>query len=345
MVERLQSKTANRSTFDLMFPPAELALLAEDGIVMGFGVGEMVPVPHGEDEEPLPPVFRRLDPEFLIWDWSSMRWYYRTVQGDVEVTPGDGRWVLHIPGGTQAPWNNGLIRALGRSYIVKEHAISLRQNYATKLANPARVAHAAAGAAEDHRRGFLQRLIAWGINTVFELPIGWDVKLLESNGRGYEVWQDEENSSNKDMTVALAGQEVTTTGGTGFANASIHQAIRADLIKGDAMALAWTINTQVIPQWVESSFDSDEQFHAVVEWDAEPAKDRVQDTQVMVQTASAITQLNRALAPYGSQVDAAELCQRYGIPIRGDIDGDGRPEVKPKLVLVDENYSEENVAA
>src|SRR5690606_30637669 len=43
--ELVSSSGSVRSTFDEMFPPAELALLAADGILLGVGVGELRPVP------------------------------------------------------------------------------------------------------------------------------------------------------------------------------------------------------------------------------------------------------------------------------------------------------------
>jgi hypothetical protein len=323
-VAELEPRNGTRSVFDEMFPPAELGALAADGVVVGVGVAELLPVP-GRDF----PVMRRLDPEFLRYRWNEGRWYYNSLAGPLPITPGDGRWILHITGGNVTPWVNGLWQPLGRSWINKEHALMHRSNYSAKLANPARVAKAPIGATESQRAGFLSRVIAWGINTVFELPPGWDVALLESNGRGWEVFQSEVDTSDKEMVLALAGQTVTTDGGTGFANADIHKSIRADLIKATADGLAYTINTQGIPPWVVSRWGIEAlQKRALVEWDVEPAKDRLAEANSLIAVANAITLLRSALQPYGRDIDVVSIATRYGVPIAGDEDGDGTPDVQ-----------------
>lgn len=321
-IKELEPRNGSRSVFDEMCPPAELALLAADGRVLGVGVGELVPVP-GRDY----PVLRRLEPEFLRYVWTEGRWYFNSVAGRIPITPGDGRWVLHCPGGHMAPWQFGLWQALGRAWINKEHALLHRSNYSAKLANPARVAIAPVGAGENERTGFLAKLIAWGVNTVFELPVGWDVKLIESNGRGFEVFESEIESSDNEFMVALAGQVVTTTGGAGFANADVHKSIRADIIQSIADALAYTVNTQILPAWVVAHYGAGAlTTRAIVEWDVAPPKDRLTEANSLIAVANALKGLREALLPYGSEVDVVAIAAKYGIPIAGDLNHDGVPD-------------------
>jgi phage gp29-like protein len=312
-----------RSVFDEMCPPAELALLADDGIGLGVGVAELVPVPGRSH-----PVLVRLPPENLYYRWAENRWYYRAVAGFLPITPGDGRWVLHIPGGRIAPWKAGLWRAVGRAFINKEHALLHDQNWQAKLANPARVAIAPQGSTEEQQRGFFQRVMAWGVNTVFSLTPGWDVKLLESNGRGHESFAATVERSEREFVVAVAGQEVTTSGGAGFSNADVHKSIRADLIQATADSLAYTINTQILPAWVIANWGEDSiEQSPCVEWDTTPPRDQNNTATALIGAANAIKMLGEALAPYGKTLDTAEFCNRFGIPIEGDLDGDGKPDV------------------
>lgn len=315
--DALETNDGVRPLFDEMFPPAELALLAGDGIDLGVGVAELVPV-LGRDF----PVLRRLDPEFLRFRWNEGRWFFRSITGEIPITPGDGRWVLHVPGGHQTPWNAGLWPALGKAYVEKEHARLHRNNYSAKLANPARAAIAPPGASENQRAGFLKRLIAWGVNTVFELPVGWDVKLIESNGRGFDVFTRQIETSDHEAVIAIAGQEVTVTGGAGFSNADIHQMIRADIIAADAAALAYTLNTQGIPPYVIARWGIDALVDtARVAWDTTPPADRKSEAEALRSAAEAMRALTDELARHGKQLDAEEVCRRFGVPVLGESAG------------------------
>lgn len=300
-----------RSVFDEMFPPTELANFEADGILLGVAIGELVEV-EGRDF----PVFVRLEPEFLRYRWHENRWYYVSIAGLIPITPGDGRWVLHTPGGRIAPWQNGLWRAVARAWLDKEHALLMKSNWEGKLANPARVAIAPQGASEIQKESWFRRVMAWGVNSVFGLTPGYDVKLLESNGRGYECFLKTIEASSKDIVIALTGSTVLVDGGTGFANADVHAAIRADLIKEDADQLAYTINTQGIPQWVIDRWGEEAlERSALVEWDVTPPADRAAQATALTQAATAFTALQTALKPEGLAVDVTAFAHQFGLSL------------------------------
>lgn len=325
-VEALKSRNGTRSVFDELCPPSELELLDQDGIMLNVAVAELVPVP-GRDY----PVMIRLEPEFLEFQWNEARWYYRSVAGRLPITPGDGRWVLHIPKGRMSPWQFGQWIPCGDAFINKSHAKLHRGNYGGKLANPARAIHAPHGATEPQRRGFLTRVAAWGINSVFELPPGWDVKLLESKGEGHQVWLDDETSANRDFMMSLAGQLITSEGGKGFSNDEVARAIRADLIQTDGEELDHTITTQVLPSFLVNGWDEDALEEGVsVEWDTALAKDRATEANAMVTVANATKALDEALRAHGREVDIEELVTRFGLPVRKSDAGE-----RPALRLVE----------
>ena len=122
-----------------MTPPDQAKLMIQDGIGLGVSVGELLPVPNRDY-----PVLRRLPPEGLKYRWASNQgnWFYSSTMGLIPITPGDGRWVLWQPGGTDAaPWERGAWIAASRAYILKEHCLLGSANFERSLANPAVLLH------------------------------------------------------------------------------------------------------------------------------------------------------------------------------------------------------------
>lgn len=302
----LEGANGCRGRFSVHFPNAELAKLARDGFVVGVAVAEFVETCSGL-------VLVRLDPEFLVYRWWEDRWYYKSATGLIAITPGDGRWVLYTPGGRQDPWEWGAWSSLARAYISKEHALFYRENWNQKLAHPARVAIAPQGASEEQKQGWFRKVMAWGLNTVFGMTPGYDVKLLESNGRGFEGFRQTIEDSNVEFMVGVAGQVVTVTGGTGFANANIHATIRGDLIDGDGTSLAECLCEQALPHVLVGIVPEGERTD--FEWDTRPPQNRKDEADALTAAAKAITEIYAALAAHQLPVDVRALALRFGVPL------------------------------
>lgn len=309
VVVDLEGQGGDEGLFERMVASKELALLLGDGILMGVGVGELIPLPDRREK-----VFVRLEPEFLRYRWWEDRWHYHSIAGLLPITPGDGRWVLHTPGGYQNPWTNGLWGALARSFVAKDHAFNYRENYSGKLANPARVAESPQAANEEMTNKWFRKVAAWGPNQVFSTKPGYVVKLLElANGTGHKVFQDTIDSSDKEFMIALAGQIVTITGGTGFANAGIHATIRTDLIQDDGDDGAGTCNSQILRPEVNRLYGGAARGN--VRWDTKPPGDLKAEAEAISAAAKAAEDFNRVGAPAGLQVDMRELATRYKVPV------------------------------
>lgn len=306
-VFRTANNEDSRCVFDEMCPPAELEALDADGIAMGVGVAELVPVRRRKY-----PVLVRLDPEWLQYRWQESRWYYQSRAGLMPITPGDGKWVLHMPGGRIAPWRWGLLPASGRAFIMKEHAISLRGAFIAGIANPAKIMQSPSGSTEQQRRAMFQHLFQWGPNMAVELPPGWEMKLLESTGKSWQVFQQEIDTADTQYMVGWAGQIVTTTGGKAFGNAEVPRVVRGDLLGADGQAIDYTINTQVLPQYVYDNFGIDalDKGTSVVHDTKEP-KDMAQIADTFTKVAAAIEKL-RVQFP---DLNAGELARSFGIPL------------------------------
>lgn len=324
-VERvLKSKNnSDRSVYDEMIPATEARLMVWDGITAGVAIGEMVPV-KGRNF----PVLIRRYPRNLYYIWTKNTWYYRSIVGFMPIQPGvpneDGNsWVLHIPGGRLSPWNSGLWNAIGRHYINKTQSIFARQSYEMKHSHPARVAFAPVGASEEERKGLISGIIRWAMNAAFMLPVGWDIKLVESNGRGIEIYDKSIETADKEIATALCGSAVMLQGTTGFSNMDVFRVVQKDLIRSTSCAWDHTVNTQILPGFIAGRWGTEAVKNAtVVETDIKEPKDREAEARTMAGVANAIKSLVDAIAAgqvaQGVKkpvaVDVGELLEQFGIP-------------------------------
>lgn len=227
--------------FSRAFPRDERVAFVLDRITIGIALAEITETPDGKLQ------VVRLPPEHLIITPGTSEVRYL---GEL-VEPGNGRWILWRST-VIAPWRNGIWAALARAFIAKDHAYFLRESYSNTLANPARVAEAPPGSSNEDFEKWFEEVGGWGPNTVLATRDGYTVKIVESNGQGYQVFRATMQDCNEDATFAIAGQTVTAEGTTGFANGEIFSKIRSDLIDGDGAGFCEVVNDQFVPWWQQA---------------------------------------------------------------------------------------------
>lgn len=323
MVRSLTGRRGVRSEFDDMFPPSELQRCAEDELVCGVFVAELVPV-QGRDY----PVMVRLEPENLRYRWNENRWYFNSVAGQLPITPGDGRWILGTLG-RMSPWNAGLWMMLGRAAIQQATAEMCIDLWNHKWANPTPIAKTPLAGESNQRQGFFRKLFNWGFNAVIDLPAGWDIDLIEPKGDGYQSPESVIERSKATYQRAIRGEEVTSDGGSGFGNAEVPERVLTGLVADTASHLAYAINTQGIPQWVVRRYGP-AALEIMPVWEpvVRAPKDLQAQANALVQSAAGVKAWVELFAPFGMEPDIAELATEYNVPVAGDVDGDGNPDVQ-----------------
>ena len=309
VTESLTQTESGVSTFDLMCPPTELRKMADDADFLKISVAELVPV-KGRSF----PVLERKDPEFLFYMWPYNQWCFRSTAGIIPITPGDGHWVLHFAGPRLAPWQDGNWHALGRSWVRKDSMQHLKTNWAFHLANAARVATCPQGSSKEMRLNWFQQVAAWGINSVFAATPGWDVELLESNGRGWEGFDTSIKEANEDFMINLAGQLVTITGGSGFSSEDLYSTVKYDLLQEAATPLAHTISTQVLPWFTAENYPDEFDASPGYQYVVKRPTDLSAEASIFTALGAGLAQLQQVAASAGLAIDIRKLLQRFDIP-------------------------------
>jgi hypothetical protein len=163
---------------------------------------------------------------------------------------------------------------------------------------------------------------------------GYDVKLIESNGKGHEVFHAIIEHSNIEFMIGFVGQVVTQTGGVGFSNSDTFEKMLYNRIESDGIALSDTISTQGIEPIVWRYLGSAYRRPATrVVWDTRPPADMTAAANTFVAAASAIKQLRDVMATEGIPLDTRALLAEFNVPVRGDLDGDAQPDEVAARIL------------
>lgn len=173
------------------------------------------------------PVLHPLPPDFLEYREFERRWVYHTQNGEVTVTPGDGRFFFHQAASRQT-WMTGAVRALGVPFVLGTFSYDDWSRYNEKHGLPVLAVNEPYYAADDvdaadgvgtiYKQA--QNLSSEGI---FRLPQGqdregsWDAKWLELVGRSYDSFRLmlERLDSVKSMVVLGRPTERKALGGDG----------------------------------------------------------------------------------------------------------------------------------
>ncbi len=282
--------------------------MAEDADFLGVALGEMVPV-EGRSYR----VLERKEPEFLRYYWNTNQWKYISNATLLDVVPGDGNWVLHFQGPRIAPWQSAKWHALGRSWVRKDSIQRLKTNWAFKLANAARVAVSPRGSTKELRQNFFRQVASWGINTVFAVNEGWDVKLIESNGRGWEGFDSSIEQENQAFMIGLCGQLVSVTGGTGFSSEDLYASVRQDLIRDCSTPLAYTISTQVLPAYTFDNYPEEFEDSPAFDYEVKKPSDLTAEAAIYTALGAGLDALQSAAAKAGLEINVKNEFLKFGI--------------------------------
>ena len=302
--------TAHGDWWDLV-PEEELAKLLNWGIVFGVGLGELVPTKREDGR--IVPRLKVWHPRWLNYRTSTDEWRLSTSEGQVDIRPGDGKWLLFTPYGRSRPWALGAWRVLQWPWIVKRYATLDWQRQNETTGSPIRVGKAPEGSSRAAREGFRNDLKALGRDAAMVLPAGYDLELVESSSKNWDTFQATIQWADAAFEVTLVGQVVTTEGSAGFSDGGIHQRTRIELLTFSGQTLSTAIRDQVLANWVRWNYPGAPV--PWVSWDTTLPEDKSDKAETLLKLGDAITRLDAALSASGQRTNAVELAQAFGIPM------------------------------
>ena len=296
--------------FERMAPPESLKSLIYTGTMAGIAPFELM-----ERDGP-DPVLEPRDLHFLRFDWGGRQWIFQGSEDSYTVHPGNGRWRLYSPGGLERPWTGGAWLPCAFPFVAALAAMFDRLRWQALLADPLKYFEAGPGTSEVYLRE-LQWFIDndWARAPGIAIPPGYKAGLVESGGKGWEVYREAEERADRCVQIALAGQVVSVDGGKGFSNASIWDAISEAFIQETASGLARCLTEQLIAPWVWRRHRLPAWRAPKLVWDVRSPSRRQQDAGLLGAVAGAVKAADEMLAPRGLMVDVPCYLARNAIDL------------------------------
>lgn len=231
------------------------------------------------------PRLRTLPPHFLRFDEHRKAWLYNAREGELEVTPGDGRWFLLTRG--QRGWMHGLVRRLAVAWVAKQLTIRDWNRYNERHGLPIIKAMAPAIADEEDKDQFWEDMESLGQEAVAQLPTHlddngakFDLDLLEAKDQSWRSFEAQLDRCDRRFTVVFLGGNLSTevaSTGANRAAATTHDDQLAKKATADEKRLStearrqglWPIAALNVPG---ATFESTPWPH----WQTEPPEDATQ---------------------------------------------------------------------
>lgn len=283
------------------------------GTMLGFGPGQLLWDTAGEYAIPHP---RPWHPRYTYYHWLYRCYVAITQDGQVPITPGDGHWMLHAPHGEYRGWMRGAVRAIAPWWLARNYALRDWARYSERHGMPIIKGLTPAAADPLQIQQFRDALSTLGQETCVQLPQGTDkafsynVELLEASDGAWEGFAQLIASCDREITLALLAQNLTTEVKEGsFAAARVHADVRQALVEADARALAQMIYMQLARPFAAMNFGDPELAPRVV-WNVQPYEDNLTAVQTFLQFSQAVYALRNA----GKEVqDVERLAKDFAI--------------------------------
>ncbi len=254
-------------------------------------------------------------PRNLRFDFVSRTWKL-TVEpiAEIDVEPGDGRWVMFTPFGDNRPWQHGLYWALALLWLSKSFSDFDwgRRNEARGRA--ALVGTTPDGSTDEDRKAFARQLYELRTKLGIALPPGYGLSAVEFGGTDHETFKARIDWADAAIGTVVLGQNLTAdTRASSLAAPKTNDKVRQDYLEWDAETLSTCLREQMLRPYANVRYGNAELAPWPV-WGTEPPEDIVQLAETTDKAARALAALLEKRVP----VDVVAYCEQFKIPLVDD---------------------------
>ncbi len=307
------------------FADAELKKLLKWALYLRVGVGELIW--DTTDGSYWSPRFKAWDPRYLFWRWDTRTFWLVTMDGPVEVTPGDGHWIIYAPDGYARGWMSGYIRSLCLLFMIRRWAVRDWARYSEVHGLPIKKAKVPAGLPPEDKEAFLSDLETLGSEGLVRLAVdeqgrGFDLELLEAASNSHEGFRQLQEKCDECIAVDVLGQNLTTSvkGGGSYAAANVHDRIRLDRVEADSKSLGECLSEQALLPWAVYNF-GDRELAPRVRWSTKIEEQRSVTAETWGKAGDALSKLAKARQTLkdgkrvGLNIDLEAVAATFRVPL------------------------------
>lgn len=302
-----------RGAWKKLNPSHALAEVKRWAIMLGFGVAEIL---WDTSVTPWQPYLKPWHPMFMRYDFNRRCLMAATLDGEIEITPGDGRWFVHAPHGLYRGWMFGVVRAIAEVWLQRRYAARDWARYCERHGIPIVQAIVPTTGKKEDKARFVQSLAGMGTESVVMTPQdaggkGYDVKMIEAHDRSWEAFKGQIERCDTAITLAIQWQNLTTEVKEGsLAAGRVHADVKQSCLEFDARTMSHDTDEQLGRPYASFNF-GDANLAPSTGWDVEPVEDRKEQ----VATLESFTRALTALRTSNVDVDVAALAEAYNLPL------------------------------
>lgn len=315
-----ECRRAWKKAWKKLIPQSVASELMTWAVLVGFAVAEVL---WDDSVAPWQPILKVWHPRNIWYRWDIRKYVAITLDGLVEINPGDGKWFLFTPHGAYRGWVRGVIRSIATKWYIKGLAWRDWARFNERHGLPIIKAKVPAAGDINQKANFIQAMAKLGQEAVIGLPqnvdgTGYDAELLEARDRAWESFQGTIDRCDRSIVLPILGQNLTTEVTEGsYAAARQHGDIRQDYLQFDNATLSEGLYQQVARPYAELNF-GDPNAAPETAWVITPTEDYLTKAQTFYAFAQAVQQLRLA----GKEVDVAKLAPKFGLSIDDVTDAD-----------------------
>ena len=299
-----------------------LQQINEYNILMGFMPAQLLWDTSGRYWNP---TIEPWHPRYTYWHWFLNRYIALTLDNEMPIIPGDGKWFLRTSWGQGAngrSWMRGAVRAIAEPWLFRHWAIRDLARYTEVHGMPIRKAIVPAASDEVQRDRYAAQLANLGNETTVMVAKGvdgagqdYDLELVEAKDTNWEAMIGLRDHCDMAIVLSLLFQNLTTevTGGS-FAATKAHMDIRSSGIENDNESWKRDLREQVARPFASINF-GDADLAPITDWDVQPLSDWDAQATMLAKFGTAIEVLRRGGVQFANAEDVVSFAKTMGIKL------------------------------